>query len=265
MKGGKRRFRPLPGLRQIALATCCALGLGWSLNLPTPIGSAASAQPDVQDAASRDAGALALRILQFEDSDLLADGLHPDRLEHEIENALRLIRDRHPAMAEITVRPPVAGILLEIEGSLRDGIAEGWTDMGTGAVFPTGNAEFDDLNARLGLQSVEFWPALDTIVLHFAELANPRAAVEAYSAIAGVADARLDRLLGDGPDIALSIRDGLWHVVMRNAWGDCPAGCMHDERHFFTVKDRHVDRLDEETALDMPEFRFLNALAGSGW
>ena len=249
----------------MALATCCALGLGWSWNVPGPVGPAASAQPDAQDATSRDARALALRILQHEDGDQLADGLHPDRLEHQIESALRLIRDRYPAMAEITVRPPVAGILLEIEGCLRDGIGEGWTDLGTGAVFPTGNAEFDDLNARLGLQSAKFWPALDTILLHFAELANPRAAMAAYLAIDGVAYAELDRLLADGSDIALSIRDGLWHVVMRKAWGDCPAGCIHEERHFFTVRNGHVDRLDEETALAMPEFRFLNALAGSGW
>ncbi len=249
----------------MVLATCCALGLGWSWDLPSPVGPAASAQPDVRDATSRDAGALALRILQFEDSDLLADGLHPDRLECEIENVLGLIRDRHPAMAGITVRPPVAGILLRIEGSLRDGIAEGWAGMGAGSVFPTGNAEFDDLSAGLGVQTTEFWPALDTIVLHFAELADPRAAMEAYLAIAGVADAELDRLLTDGSDIALSTRDGFWNVVMRNAWGDCPAGCMHDERHFFTVTNGHVDRLDEEAALDMPEFRFLNALAGSGW
>lgn len=249
----------------MALATCCALGLGWSWNLPSPVGPAASAQPDVQDATLRDASALALRILQFEDSDLLADGLHPDRLEREIEDVLRLIRDRYPAMAEITARPPVAGILLEIEGSLRDDIAEGWTDPGTGAVFPTGHAEFDDLGARLGLQTAEFWPTLDIIVLHFAELANPRAAMAAYLAIAGVAYAEPDRLLTDGSDIALSIRDGVWHVVMRKAWGDCPAGCIHEERHFFTVRNGNVDRLDEETALDMPEFRFLNALAGSGW
>ena len=249
----------------MVLATCCAFGLGCFWNVPGPVGPAASAQPDVQDATSRDASALARRILQFEDSDLLADGLRPDWLEREIGIVLRLIRDRYPAMTEITARPPSARILLTIEGRLRDHIVEGWTDLGTGAASPVGHAAFDDLNARLGPQTAEFRPSLDTIVLHFEELVNARAAVDAYSAIAGVSNAELDRPVTDGSDIALSINDGFWHVVMRKAWGDCPAGCIYDERHFFTVKNGHVDRMDEEIALDMPEFRFLNALAGSGW
>ena len=265
MKDGQSGRRPLRGFRKVALAACCALGLGWSLNAPEPVGPAEAAQPDVGDATSRDAIALALRILQFKDSGLLADGLHPDRLEHEIGNVLGLIRDRHPAMTEIAARPPVSSILLRIEGSLRDGIAGAWTESETGSEAPTGHAAFDDLNARYGLETAEFWPAFDTVILHFAELADLHAALEAYSAIDGVADAEPDRLLTDGPDIALSTRDGVWHVVMRNAWGDCPSGCIHDELHYFTVKDAHVDRIDGEIALDMPEFRFLNALAGSGW
>lgn len=266
MKGGQCGLRPPQGIRKTALATCCALCLGWFWNVPGPVGPAASAEPDVQDATSRDASALALRILQSEDSDLLADGLHPDRLEREIGDVLRLIRDRYPAMTEITVRPPVSTILLRIEGSLRDIIiGGGWSESETGALIPVGHAAFDDLNARFGLEAAEFWPASDIAILHFTVLANPRAALEAYSAIAGVADAELDRLLTDGPDIALSTKGGVWHVVMRNAWGDCPAGCIHDEWHFFTVRNAHVDRMDEEVALGMPEFRFLKLLAVSGW
>lgn len=264
MKGGRCGLRPLHGIRKIALTACCALCLGWFWNAPG-VGPAAYAQPDVQDASSRDASALARRILQFEDSDLLADGLHPDRLEREIGDVLRLIRSRYPAMTEITTRPPVSTILLSIEGSLRDNIAEGWTESETGAAVQFGHAALDDLNARLGLETAEFWPATGTVILHFAELAKPRAAVEAYLAIAGVAHAELDELLGDGPDIALSTSDELWHVVMRNAWGDCPAGCIYDEWHFFTVTNGHVIRMDEEIALDMPEFWFLKLLVVSGW
>ena len=265
MKGGQCGLWPPRGIRKIALAACCALGLGWSWNVPDPVGPAESAQPDVEEATSLDASALARRILQFEESGVLADGLHPDRLEREIGNVLRLIRDRYPAMTEVTARPPISGILLTVEGSLRGDIASAWTESEAGSLIPVGHAAFDDLNAKLGLEAAEFWPASDIVILHFAELANPRAAVEAYLAVAGVADAELDRLLTDGPDIALSTRDGVWHVVMRNAWGDCPAGCIHDELHFFTVKDGHAERMVEEIALEIPEFRTLKLLAGSGW
>ena len=249
----------------MALATCGALALACFWNGPGPAGPAASAQPDVQDTTSRDASALAMRILQFGDSGLLAGGLHLDRLECEIENALRLIRDRYPATAAIAARPPVSTILLSIDGGLRDIIAEAWAESETGAVIPVGHAAFDDLNARLGLEKAEFWSASGTVILHFAELANPRAAAAEYSAIAGVVDAELDRLLTDGPDMALSTTDGVWHVVMRNAWGDCPSGCIHDEWHFFTVRNEHAERTEEEVALDMPEFRNLKLLVESKW
>ena len=271
MKGRQRSLWGSRPLRCLALAACCALGFSWFWNAPSPTIPAASAQPDVRNAASREAGisrdstVLARRMLQWQSKELLLDERRLDRLGAEIGTVLRVIRDRYPAMGEIAARQPPTELLLEIEGALLDVIAERWTDLSVGAVLPTGHAAFDGLSARLGLRTVEFWPASSAVYLRFTERVNLRAAVEAYSAIAGVARAQLDRRLIDGSDIAMRNMNGVWYVVMRKAWGDCPSGCINEETYFFTVKSGRVERIEENTAREMTAFRMLEMLAMRGW
>lgn len=184
MKGERLRLRASRPFRNLVFSACCALGGGWVWDLPVPVGAVASAQPEVRAsvpgevAVSRDATVLARRILHRQGEELLVDERRLDRLAREIGSVLRLIRKRYTAMAEIAAR--CAGVSV---GAV----------VNAGAVPPTEHAAFDALNARLGLRTVEFWPASGAIFLRFADRANPRAAVEAYAAIAGVADARLVR------------------------------------------------------------------------
>lgn len=204
MKGERVRLRACRPFRNLVFSACCALVGGWVWDLPVPVGAVASAQPEVRAsvpgevAVSRDATVLARRILHRQGEELLVDERRLDRLAREIGSVLRLIRKRYPAMAEIAARPPT-GLRLEIKGALHDDIAARWAGVSVGAVVnagavpPTEHAAFDALNARLGLRTVEFWPASGAICLRFADRANLRAAVEAYAAIAGVADARLVR------------------------------------------------------------------------
>ncbi len=271
MKGRQRSVSGSRPLRHTALAACCALGFGWFWNVPAPLVPPASAQPDVRSAApretgiSRDSTVLARRMLQWQSKELLLDERRLDQLGREIGTVLRVIRDRYPAMGEIEARQPPAALLLEIKGALLDVIAERWTDLNAGAVLPTGHATFDDLGSRLGLRTVKFWPASNAVYLGFTERANLRAAIKAYSAIAGVAHAGMDRRLIDGSDIAMRNINGVWHVVMRKAWGDCPSGCINEETYFFTTKSGRVERIEEKTAREMTAFRMLEMLARRGW
>ena len=276
MKGERLRLRASRPFRNLVFSACCALGGGWVWDLPVPVGAVASAQPEVRAsvpgevAVSRDATVLARRILHRQGEELLVDERRLDRLAREIGSVLRLIRKRYPALAEIAARPPT-GLRLEIKGALHDDIAGRWAGVSVGAVVnagavpPTEHAAFDALNARLGLRTVEFWPASGAIFLRFADRANPRAAVEAYAAIAGVADARLVRRRIDGSDIAMHKTSGNWHVVMRKAWGDCPSGCIHEETHFFAVGGGHVERTDVKIARGMQVFRTIEGLARLEW
>ncbi len=257
MKGGRRA----PHCRSLALvAACCMLGLGSSWNVP-----AASAQSAVEHAAPgesvvlREAATLARRILERQSDERVLDEASLDRLGREIAQVLGLIRHRYPAMAEITVPEPPRGLILDV-----DGIAERWSDPDAGIVPRTGHAAFDNLNATPGARVLDVWPSFKAVLLHFPERTNLDAARKAYEAIPGVAHAALDESLIDGPDIAASkTHEGAWLVAMRDAWGDCPAGCT--DEHFFTVRDGHAERMDENAARRSPEFRTLEAMTTSGW
>ena len=260
MKAGHRGFPASRPLRHAAVAA--ALGLGWFWNVPAPVVPAASAQPEVPTPAAREAGirrdatVLASRILKWHGEDLRVDEGRLDRLAREIGTVLRLVRERHPATAEIAARPLPATLSLRIEGDLCDDIAERWSGSGAGAevpaghVFPTGHAAFDDLRARLGLLTAGFWPATGDLELRFAARANLRVAVAAYSAVAGVAHVKPYWRRFEGSDITMGNFDGSWHVVMREAWGDCPRGCINRETHFFAVKGGRVERIDEKLFLE---------------
>ncbi len=276
MTNERRGIRASSPFRNVALSACCALGLGLLWNLPVPAGAAVFARPEVRDSAStdtavsQDAVVLARRILQWQSQELFVDEHRLDRLARETGTVLGLIRKHYPSMAEVAARKPPAALLLKVEGALLDDIAGRWTGLNAGTVLnagaalPTGHAAFDALGARLGVQTLEFWPASGTVFLRLADLVNPRAAVKAFSAIAGIVDAQLDRHFIDGSDIAMRKVNESWHVVIRKAWGDCPSGCIHRETHFFTVNRRRVERIDEKTAGEMPVFRMVGRFARLG-
>ena len=68
---------------------------------------------------------------------------------------------------------------------------------------------------------------------------------------------------GDGSDIDAVKSQGIWHVAVRRAWGDCPAGCIFQEIFFFTVKGSDVERIARAQAMDM--IRFVDLLKNTGW
>ena len=216
---------------------------------------AAEASAGRRASASSDALVLARRIHLGETSQLLFDEQRLDELAGEIDQVLMRIRSLHPRTSELAarVRYRPATLILTVEGDLLDAIARPWD--GSGEVPLTGVPEFDELNARLGLHAFEPMPLFASVIMHLSERANLHAARQAYLAVDGVVGVELDAYLGDGPDIAVTRQSGRWFVMIRNAWGDCPSGCLHSETSFFVVNRDHVERLDRERAEDMAEFR----------
>ena len=208
---------------------------------------------------------LAHRILQRESAALLLDAGHRDALAREIEAVLARIRDADPSAAAVMVRPShVHGrLILDLDPDLLETLS-GLLDSATGPIaLRTGQAEFDALNARLGLSTVTLYPPFGIAVFHIDEHVNIGAAIEAYPALAGVARAEPDVHLGDGPDIDASKIGGSWHVVVRKAWGDCPSGCLQQQLSFFSVTDTEVTRIEQVRAIGMVEFVALGE--GRGW
>lgn len=258
-------------VRRLRLVTVLAIVAGSVSGLAAPggfpfiasaIGSDNSSQiaaPSCDPGMSEDAMILATRLHQALTDDLMMDDLRLRELGREIDLVLAQIRDRHPRMSEISARRRYAParLILDLEGDLLDAVMERWQN-GNGEPLPrTGHAAFDELNARIGLHGAKAYPHSAMVIVSFGKLANMRAAQQAYAAINGVRHVELDWFAGDGPDI-LAANDGeTWHVAMRDAWGDCPSGCMHEETFYFIVRSGHLEQVEENEARNIRQFREL--------
>ena len=210
--------------------------------------------PEVSEAAL-----LAHRILARESDELLLDEERRRDLAREIEEVLDRLRYAHPEIAKISARaahqPGV--LLLGVKPGLFRAVADLLEDKNGPVALRTGNAAFDALNAKLGLQAVRPYRHTGVLVMHVSERANVGAAGRAYRKIAGVEYAEPDAHLGDGSDIEAAKAGGVWHIVVRKAWGDCPSGCLYKKLFFFTVKEGQVERVEPPRAVDTLAFRKL--------
>jgi len=195
---------------------------------------------------------LALHIGIFDSQEFVA-------LSEELERVLGLIRNAYAAAARIHVREPyVAGqVLLTVELPLKEAVQNAVAPGAGAATFVTGQAGFDALNAQLGgvrgldTEDLEKYGYLR---LCLDDRVNVRLASAAYSGLEGVRNAGPNWIGGDGPDID-ALRDGdTWHLVFRNAWGDCPMGCIYEELTFFTVAGDKVTAVEASQAAVDPHF-----------
>ena len=228
-------------------------------------GEATLLHPSPWESADAEAQFLADRIFRREGGIPSPGDERQYALGREVRQLLLLIRRAYPAMAEVHVREEYrpGRIILGLEGELRDIVIGTWNDENALAPPPTGHAAFDDLNAKLGLSAAETLRHGGFAFLDVDERVDVMEAAYWYSTIDGVDYARPDWAVGDGPDIDAAWVQGTWHVVFRNAWGDCPSGCIYRELSFFTVTDARVARVEPAEARAMEPFASL--LADTRW
>ncbi len=266
MKGGLSHHRthcgnPFPVVWLRFAAICLLLPLSWSVLLSTQAWGAAPAPMVVRadplnPARFSEAVFLGHRILARESKDMLLDEKRRRELAREIEGLLKRLKYAHPEIMEISARAAHAPgvILLGVTPELFAAVSRMLGDEKGPVKLRTGNRAFDALNAKLGLSAVRPYRHTGVLVMRFSERLNIRAARRAYLKIAGVENAEPDALLGDGSDIEAAKTGDAWHIVVRKAWGDCPAGCIYKKLFFFTVKDEDVERVEPSNAMEMPEF-----------
>ena len=224
--------------------------------------------PDAWDPlpAAEEAALLADRMLSRESDRLLLDAEKRDELAGEIGRVLSQIREASPEAADVAVQAPhVPGkLLVALEPALFETLSELPVSDGsaseTTAGLHTGRAQFDALNARLGLSAIVWtFPAFRMLAFHFDNYLNVPVAAEAYRGIAGVEFAEPDALLGDGSDIdALKVEEeDAWYVIVRHAWGDCPAGCVNEAFDFFVVDAYGVEEVSRARAAGNVAFEDL--------
>lgn len=184
----------------------------------------------------------------------------------ELDSVLARIRTAWPDMAAVTARPlwEPGTLILELEPALGGAVAEALGRPGARAPFCTGHAGFDALNRKVGLRAVTAFPQLPHLVrIHFDPDGDVPGIGARYAALDGVVTATPDTAVGDGPGIQALRADGAWFLVFRDAWGDCPSGCLSAELHFFVADGRRIARVDDRDAVGMDAFSDI--LAARGW
>ena len=157
---------------------------------------------------------------------------------------LERIRAEYPAMRKIEPRPAARGIIIALEPQLFESLR--LEDPGGEVAVHTASADFDALTASLEVRSTKLHPLSTMLVLDLSPCVDVVRWSARYARIDGVRYAEPNAYTLDGPDIAMSERDGVWHAVFREAWGDCPSGCIHEKLHFFLVNGAEVEKLDPE-------------------
>ena len=210
--------------------------------------------------ASTEADILARRILPRPGSGFGWDPQKARALAHEIERVLSRIRDAHPVVKDVTARERFDPwtLILHLEPDLYGKVSRAASRLSVEPVpFHTGHEPFDTLNTESGLAALELFSFMSSAVFHFNKPVNPFIWLLHYSYVEGVEHAELSSRAGDGPDVEVSKSQGAWYAVFREAWGDCPSGCIGDELSFFIVEGDEVERVESGHAMYMPMFAEL--------
>ena len=184
----------------------------------------------------------------------------------EVRSVLGRIRTAWPAMTAITARPlwEPGTLILELRPALGRAVEDALAEPGARVPFCTGHVKFDALNRSVDLRAVTAFPHLpDLYRAHFDPNRDMPDIAAQYAALEGVVAAMPDVLLGDGPGIQALRSDSAWFLVFRDAWGDCPSGCMFSKLHFYVADERRIARIDRSGAVRMEEFSAI--LAARGW
>ena len=222
-----------------------------------------------------DAEILADIILQLETDDFYFDTAQRNQLIGEIERVLSLIRAAYPLMNAIDAkeRPMLGKLVIYPEPDFYEILKELLQDKQGQIRFETGNAEFDALNAKLGVQEVILGgDTFKKVFLYFDPRLNLRVAIEAYSMVEGVREVRRNLSFKSSNGIQAFKQGETWYVIFWHGWGDCPKGCINEESFCFTVTGTDVESIPTAQARTMPPFQklyrsldndtpFFNALA----
>lgn len=254
------------------LAACCALALSGCSDsidpeapdeVPAPVVVLADAW---EPPTLTEAEILADRLLRREDDSLLLDVVERSELADELAAVLSRVRNAYPAVADVAARAEYAfgELILGLEPRLFEAVFTLLEDSTGSVVLRTGHADFDSLNARLGLSVVvQIFQFSGTVIVYFNEYLNVAAAARAYAALEGIEYAESNAYVGDGSDIDAVESEGRWYVIARRAWGDCPAGCINETLDFFIVDGDDVERVERTQAMERIEFRDL--VMSRGW
>ena len=248
-------------------AACgCTLALLGALALPARATHACGADAplvahgDVERVRLTDSAVLAARVARrAEEEEGAALPSTEGKLGAELARALAAVRAASPEMAEIRTRSPFepGTLIVALEPTLFDAVSNALPAPGERAALCTGHAGLDRLNAALGLRAVMPFEFMSAILVRFDPLRDVERAALSYAGLEGVTHVEPNFALGDGSDIEAAWVDGAWYLVFREAWGDCPSGCLYSALHHFIEREGEVERVAHERATEIATFARL--------
>lgn len=155
----------------------------------------------------------------------LRDDLARVREEYGDEVTANTDRVSHVGDVEFQLPWVPSKVLVAFEAAWADSVREG--------NYPY----WDALNAALGAVSISSLGSFDYVVIRFEPLLNPCVLGSFYRDLPGVRNSYPDQYCCDWPGIYPRPADSKTTLLIRDAWGDCPAGCTGQEYWYFEVDD----------------------------
>ena len=253
-------------------AACgCVLSLFGALAVPASAaqgcgaGAPVVAHGDVGRVILTDSAILAARVARRAGGQGAALPRTGGSLGAELARALAAVRAAWPETAAIRACSPFepGTLIVALEPALFDAVSNALPAPGERAALCTGHAGLDRLNTALGVRAVQRLDFMSAILVRFDPPRDVERAALVYASLEGVRHAEPNFALGDGSDIEAAWVDGTWYLVFRQAWGDCPSGCLYDELHYFIERGGGVERIAPQRAGDVAPFARL--VGGRGW
>jgi hypothetical protein len=116
-----------------------------------------------------------------------------------------------------------------------------WIGFDTSAIQQIRNGQYhawDSLNQQYQVTYIDtsFFDFIGFALLRFKGRLHPYRLVELYSVLPGVNVASPSGIFGDAPNIYARHSEVEMTYLFRNAWNDCPAGCIDNEYWYFVFE-----------------------------
>jgi hypothetical protein len=145
-----------------------------------------------------------------------------DRVIQDVA-ALRLAR---PDLREIGFRPALGqGLVVRADEITMSKIAAGSYE-----AWDCLNRRFRVVDMTVG---TDIMGAPDRVRLKFDGVYDVPLLAERYAGLPDIEDASEEILVGDGSTLCLTPGESTWHYVVDQGSGDCPAGCIDHDYHYF--------------------------------
>jgi len=199
---------------------------------------------------------MATDILKEGSSELKISRRTRDALSAEIDGVLALVRTGRPNLESIHARAHTTSLVeVNLEPELMNRLVDLWNEGEVSGSFVTGAPDFDLLNAVVGLCDIYPLRSIDWVFLYLDSTVNGWVAANLYESAAGVLDSFSGSFKLDNPVVEAVKQSDTWFVVFRDAWGDCPSGCLKEELFFYAVTDGEVTEVHRADAFADPAFQ----------